>query len=152
MRSGVGAVLVALVASAALSGCANPPPLHLEIAPAPTGVEVAPFVRGELSRARREGRPLLVYVGARWCEPCRRFHEAAAAGALDQRFPGLRLLEFDFDRDQDRLRSAGYVSQYIPLFALPAQDGRASGRQIAGSIKGDGAVGEIAPRLADLLR
>jgi thiol-disulfide isomerase/thioredoxin len=127
-------------------------PHHLEWAPAQPAGDVAVEVKGELARARADGRRLLVYVGATWCEPCRRFHEAASAGKLDQRFGALRLLEFDFDRDGERLRAAGYVSHYIPLFAAPAADGRASGRQIQGSVKGDGAVGEIAPRLESLLR
>ena len=39
----------------------------------------------------------------------------------------------------------------IPLFALPGADGRASGKQIEGSVKGEAAVGEISPRLAALL-
>jgi len=49
------------------------------------------------------------------------------------------------------LQAAGYVSRLIPLFAAPGLDGRASGRQMEGSVKGDGAVGEIAPRLHALL-
>ena len=102
-------------------------------------------------RAARPGRPLLVYVGAPWCEPCRRFHEAAAGGKLDAAFPGLVLLELDADRDGERLKRAGYSSRLIPLFAVPGPDGGASGRQIEGSIKGDGAVAEISPRLAALL-
>jgi len=113
--------------------------------PAPPG-DVAPLVQKDMRRGR-----LLVYVGASWCEPCRRFHEAASAGKLDAQLGGLRLLEFDLDRDEARLRAAGYVSQLIPLFAVPGPDGRASGRQIEGSIKGDGAVVQILPRLQALL-
>jgi hypothetical protein len=92
-----------------------------------------------------------VYVGAGWCEPCRRFHAAAAEHKLDADFPTLRLLEFDADRDGGRLQAAGYVSRLIPLFVRPAADGRSSGRQIEGSVKGDRAVGEIVPRLRALL-
>ena len=46
----------------------------------------------------------------------------------------------------------GYASEMIPLFALPAADGKASGKAIQGSIKGDGAVGNLVPRLIELLR
>ena len=49
------------------------------------------------------------------------------------------------------LEAAGYTSQMIPLFMRPAADGRASGRQIQGSIKGPGAVAEITPRLRRLI-
>ena len=116
----------------------------------PTG-EVATIVDSEQKRAAREGRKLLVYVGATWCEPCQRFHHAAADGKLDAAFPTLRFVEFDSDRDSERLATAGYVSRFIPLFARPGSDGRASGRQIEGSVKGEGAVDEITPRLRQLL-
>jgi hypothetical protein len=124
---------------------------RVEIVAAPAGDDAAALVRAELERARSDGRDLVVYVGATWCEPCTRFHEAAAAGQLDRTFPGLRLLEFDHDRDEPRLQAAGYTSRMIPLFALPGADGRASGKQIEGSVKGEAAVGEISPRLAALL-
>jgi thiol-disulfide isomerase/thioredoxin len=125
-------------------------PKPVDLLPAPTG-DVKEIVQRELGRAKDEGRKLLVYVGATWCEPCQRFHEAARAGKVDALFPGLRLLEFDLDKDRDRLEAAGYKSRMIPLFALPRADGVASGEQIEGSIKGPGAVDQIAPRLSALL-
>src|SRR4051794_1835975 len=126
---------------------AKAPPLPVEFVAAPADGEVAAIVQGEFARARDQGRTLLVYVGATWCEPCKRFHDAAAAGQLDATFPGLRLVEFDLDRDRDRLERAGYASRMIPLFALPRADGTGSGQQIEGSIKGEGAVHQISPRL-----
>ena len=100
------------------------------------------------------GRRVLVYVGASWCEPCQRFHDAVASGGLDAdpRFGELRLVEFDLDHDADRLREAGYAARLIPLLAVPLADGRASGKQMEGSIKGEGAVAQMAPRLSALLR
>jgi thiol-disulfide isomerase/thioredoxin len=123
----------------------------VELVAAKANVAVAEQVKGELARAQQDGRQLLVYVGATWCEPCRYFHDAAKAGALNKDFPKLRLIEFDQDRDSAALQAAGYTSKLIPLFARPAVDGRASGQQIEGSIKGPGAVGEITPRLRTLL-
>src|SRR5262249_45611898 len=108
-------------------------------------------IRNELDKAHGEGRQLLVYVGATWCEPCQRFHRAAAHGDLDSAFPKLTLLEFDLDRDGDRLRAAGYRSSYIPMFCAPKPDGTASDKQFAGSVKGEGAVAEITPKLRRLL-
>lgn len=143
-----------VLALAATTGCraeSPPAPKHLEVRPAPTGSDVAAVVRTELEQAKTAGKQLLVYVGASWCEPCTRFHDAAAAGQLDAAFGHVRLLEFDLDRDLDALHRAGYQSELIPLFALPNPDGRASGRQMSGSIKGDGAVAEITPRLQALL-
>jgi len=123
---------------------------QIKIAPASTE-PVDVLVARELKLAQKDGRKLVVYVGAKWCEPCVRFHNAVANGAVDAHFPTLRLLEFDNDRDQKRLNAAGYKSQLIPLFALPQTDGRASTRFIQGGIKGDGAVGNIVPRLKKLL-
>lgn len=139
-----------MLSSALLAGACESP-AKVELVPAPPGDDLPALVRGELARAHGQGRQLLVYVGASWCEPCQRFHRAAAAGLLDRDFPRLRLLELDADRDKQRLIAAGYTSRLIPLFVRPADDGRSSGRQIEGSIKGEGAVGEITPRLRALL-
>ena len=136
---------------------AQPPPPKAVVGPrleffhAPDG-DVVGLVRGELDRARRDGRRLLVYVGATWCEPCQRFHKTAEAGELDAKLPPLRFVEFDSDRDGERLETAGYRSHYIPLFAMPNADGTPSGKQIEGSIKGPGAPDEITPRLLELLQ
>jgi hypothetical protein len=96
-------------------------------------------------------RRLVVYVGAAWCEPCQHFHHAAEEGELDATFPNLTLLVFDADRDRGRLTEAGYRSKYIPLFVLPNEDGTSSAQQIEGGLKGDAAVADIVPRLAELL-
>lgn len=134
----------------------TPGPLVLargvRIVHAGAGTDAAKVVRDERDRAKSDGRDLVVYVGARWCEPCQYFHKAAAKGELDGEFPDLTLLEFDLDDDRDRLTAAGYVGQYIPLFAMPAADGRASDKKFEGSVKGEGAVANIAPRLRSLLR
>lgn len=113
--------------------------------------DVAAAVRDALARAKADGRTLVVYVGATWCEPCQRFHHAVDRGELDDAFPSLTVLAFDADRDSEALATAGYVSRLIPLFAVPRADGQASGRAIEGSVKGEQAVGEITPRLHALL-
>ena len=104
-----------------------------------------------LTKAHADGRALLVYVGATWCEPCQRFHHAVEAGELDAAFPRLSILAFDADNDREALATAGYASRLIPLFALPGPGGAASGKQIEGGVKGDGAVGFIVPRLQAML-
>lgn len=129
---------------------ASPAAGKLRIALAPEG-SVDSIVRGALDGARAEGRTLVVYVGATWCEPCQYFHRAAQRGDLDAVFPRMTLLEFDLDKDRERLVAAGYASKYIPLFALPGPDGTASGKQVEGGIKGDGAVGYISGRLEKML-
>lgn len=129
----------------------SPPPGRVRIVDAPDKGDVRGVVREALSEAADERRRVVVYVGASWCEPCQRFHEAAARGELDSTFPNLTLLEFDLDRDRERLGLAGYAPKYIPLFALPAPDGGASSKQVEGGIKGEGAVAFMAPRLKELL-
>jgi thiol-disulfide isomerase/thioredoxin len=153
----------AAAASLAVGACSKkeepvkPEPPAAKAAPVPveivktTGADVAETVRREIVRAKADKRDLLVYVGATWCEPCQYFHNAAAAGQLDATFPGLRLVEFDLDRDKEALERAGYSSKMIPLFALPRDDGSGSGEQIEGSIKGPSAVQQITPRLKALL-
>ncbi len=117
---------------------------------APAG-DVALLVQSERAQAVVEDRQLVVYVGATWCEPCQKFHHAVELGELDSIFPRLTLVEFDLDEDHERLANAGYFSNYIPLFAIPKGDGTASGRQVEGGIKGDGAVGFITTKLKELL-
>jgi thiol-disulfide isomerase/thioredoxin len=123
---------------------------HPRFVPAPLG-DVPGIVQTEVARAQSEGRRLVVYEGATWCEPCQHFHTAVAKGQLDSAFPRLTLLEFDADRDRDRLNAAGYGSQYIPLFALPGKDGRAAGPKASGGIKGDGVVPYLTKKLDELL-
>jgi len=144
-------VLCLLVACESGDQRPGAPVPKLELVDAPVGGEVASIVAAEYARATTDHKQLLVYVGASWCEPCRRFHDAAAAGQLDPAFSKLRLLVFDLDRDGDALTRAGYTSTLIPLFAVPKPDGTASGHQIEGSIKGEGAVAQITPRLQQLL-
>jgi thiol-disulfide isomerase/thioredoxin len=124
----------------------------VRIVHAPSGSDAAKVVREQREHAKSDGRDLVVYVGAKWCEPCKYFHQAAEKGELDGEFPDLTLLEFDLDEDRDRLATAGYVSEFIPLFAMPAADGSASEKKFEGSVKGNGAVANIAPRLRSLLR
>ncbi|MDB4996629.1 MAG: hypothetical protein JWM74_4061 [Myxococcaceae bacterium] len=81
-------------------------------------------VRTERLRAKAEGRVLVVYAGAGWCEPCKRFKNAVQTGALDEKLSKTTLLVFDADRDTERLASAGYKFQYIPYVALPGADGQ----------------------------
>jgi thiol-disulfide isomerase/thioredoxin len=128
-----------------------PPPGKVEIVKAPPNAEPTTLIRREAERATRDGKTLLIYVGAPWCEPCQRFHKAAEAGQLDTAFPTLRLLEFDRDRDEARLEAAGCISRLIPLFAKPDAEGRCTAERIEGSIKGEGAVAEISPRLDALI-
>ncbi len=124
---------------------------RVEIIAAPATGELTTYVAGEVARGTRDQVPVLVYVGATWCEPCRDFHAAATAGTLDAALGPLRLLEFDLDRDEPQLAAAGYTSKLVPLFARPAADGKATGKQIEGVKKGADYVGQLTPRVRSLL-
>lgn len=122
-------------------------PAPPRLVPAPRGGRVAEAVEAE----RGTSGPLVVYVGATWCEPCVAFHEALLAGQFDADLAGVRFLEFDLDRDRARLAADGYSGRYVPLFALPGPDGRASGAQIEGGTKGPDAARQLVQRLRPLL-
>jgi len=127
-------------------------PQKVELIPVPSDATGGPaLIRQERARALADGRGFVVYVGAEWCEPCGYFHEAAAAGKLDAKFPGLRILEFDADHHEALLDASGCRSRMIPLFARPTEDGQCSSRRFAGAIKGAGAVAFITPKLKALL-
>ncbi|MCA9662986.1 MAG: thioredoxin, partial [Myxococcales bacterium] len=73
------------------------------------------------------------------------------AGELAEQLPPARFLEFDLDRDQQRLAEAGYSSRLIPLFVIPDADGRASAERMEGGVKGPRAVANLVGRLQPLL-
>ena len=145
------AAVIAL-ALAACSSSKSSSSSHVEVVAAPAEGSAATYIAREVERGAREGVPVLVYVGATWCEPCRDFHAAAAAGSLDAELGPLRLLEFDLDRDADRLAAAGYRSALVPLFARPNADGSASGAQTDGVRQGGDYVAQLTPRIRALLR
>ncbi len=150
---------VVMMLALAAAGCsaderaapAAAPPRKVEIVAAPAHGELAPYVASEVVRGTRDGVPVLVYVGATWCEPCRDFHAAASSGALDAELGPLRVLELDLDRDGGRLAAAGYQSRLVPLFARPGADGRASGAQTDGVRTGGGYVEQLIPRIRALV-
>lgn len=159
--------LAALLANAA--GCVGAPyegespPTKTERAAAPAaaterphfvpakvdGDSVDALVRDAIAAA--DAKRVVVYVGASWCEPCTRFHEAVERGELDAQLAGVRFLEFDADEHTKILDAAGYGGRLIPRFAVPGTDGRGTDAKIEGGIKGDGAVPHIMRRLEELL-
>jgi thiol-disulfide isomerase/thioredoxin len=113
---------------------------------APADADALSVVRTERLRARSEGRVLAVYVGATWCEPCKRFKHEIEAGRLDAQLGKVTLLAFDADRDQDRLGALGYTFKFIPYVGLPGADGRPTDSQEAKG-KGSMAWREVASKL-----
>jgi len=148
-----------LAAALFLASCQRPhqqpPRVH---PPGPELIEAAAsgpadaLVRTALSEAGRDGRRVLVYVSATWCQPCERFQKALRAGELDASFPKLTLLKFDQDRDLARLQAAGYAGDLIPRFVIPGPDGRGTDQRMEGGTKAEDTVAtSIGPRLRRLL-
>lgn len=146
----VAAVLLAFAACTSKSNKSDPN-ATVRFITAPPG-DVAPLVTAQLAKSKAENRQLLLYVSAPWCEPCRMFHEAVDRGALVGQLGAVDLLAFDADADAERLIIANYESRFIPAFHVPKSDGTSSGKTIEGSVKGDGAVSDLVPRLQGLLK
>ncbi|HXU83506.1 MAG TPA: thioredoxin family protein [Polyangia bacterium] len=146
---------LALAPALFLAACQHPHrsthrtgPELVEAGPGPADA----VVRTALAEAQRDGRRLLVYVSATWCEPCERFQKALRAGELDAAFPALTMLKFDHDRDLPRLQQAGYAGNLIPRFVIPGPDGRGTARRVEGGTKAEDTVAtSIGPRLRLLL-
>lgn len=170
MRSGSTAFLLTMILGACVgkSDPASHTQVQRESAPAPEkpapgpaekpkpefvkagSGDAAGAVKAAITAAGAE-RKVLVYVGAEWCEPCTRFHEAVEAGQLDDALLGVQFVEFDSDHDRDRLEAGGYDGELIPRFVVPVDDGTPSDQRIEGGIKGEGAVEHIMARLAPLV-
>jgi thiol-disulfide isomerase/thioredoxin len=136
-------------AAAPAAKAASATPEFVRVGDAAAGADAV--VRDALKAAGADARTLVVYVGATWCEPCKRFHEAVERGELDRELANVRFLEFDADAHGDLLDRAGYGGKLIPRFVRPGADGRGGEARIEGGTKGDGAVKHIMARLGPLL-
>ena len=115
-------------------------------------VNVRQSILTGIAAATQAGQTPIVYVGAKWCEPCLRFKKAFKSGRLKRELSQLHVLEYDLDIHRQGLEAARYQSRMIPLFCIPEPTtGESTGRCFEGSIKGPGAVGNIVPRLRKLL-
>ena len=113
---------------------------------------VAKAVLKEMQQATKDGKKLVVYVGARWCKPCKDFDTAAKQPDFGSEIDHIRLMKFDWDRHQTALNRANYGSQYLPLFVLPGPDGKGSKeRFFGGRFKGKAGVADLKKRLAELV-
>jgi len=108
-----------------------PTPTAPKVTNASQDTDALTAIRTERLKAKAEGRVLVVYVSATWCEPCKHFKDELASGRLDKKLAKVTLLAFDADRDLDRLGAAGYTFKFVPFVALPGSDGRPTDRQEA---------------------
>ena len=125
---------------------ATPRTTGVRVVTASQDTDALSLVRTERLKAKAEGRVLVVYAGASWCEPCKRFKDQIHTGRLDEKLPHVTLLAFDADRDTDRLAAAGYHFSFIPFVALPGADGRPTDTQEARG-KGSNAWTELVAKL-----
>lgn len=117
----------------------------------PAGSDPRAYVKDELARAKADQKKLVLYVGAKWCEPCNHFHEATDRGELDAAFPDLRLVAFDHDEESSAIAALGCESQYIPMFSVPDDEGHCTRHKIQGGIKGASNVEFLSKKLRNLI-
>jgi thiol-disulfide isomerase/thioredoxin len=101
-------------------------------------------------KAKEAKRTLIVYVGADWCPPCKRFHRAVISGELDDKLKDFSFLALDSTKDEARILAAGYGSKFIPFFVLPGVDGRKKRGFEVSTLKLDQAMTEILAGLEKL--
>lgn len=126
-------------------------PRKVEWVKVPAGAEPHTWVKSEVERAKADQKKLVLYVGAKWCEPCQNFHAATERGELDAAFPDLRLVQFDHDDEADTIAELGCGSNYIPLFSVPDAEGHCTRKQISGGIKGTNNVAFLTDKLRKLI-
>ncbi len=139
-------VTTPMVSATVTASASAPRETGIRVVVASQDTDALSLVRTERLKAKAEGRVLIVYVGATWCEPCKRFKEEVHTGRLDEKLPKLTLLAFDADRDTDRLAAAGYRFQFIPFVALAGADGHPTDTQEARG-KGSNAWRELIAKL-----
>lgn len=135
--------------SSSMVGAKLDPP---RLVPVPAGLKDGrAWVLAEL--AANANRPVILYVGATWCEPCKAFHDALAAGALDDELAGAIFLEFDLDQHGALLgpEDLACESKLVPLFARPNADGTCGAQRAEGGLKGAQALASVVPRVKKLI-
>jgi hypothetical protein len=118
--------------------------IKLRVIKPPPDAELASFLRTERLRAKAESRVLVVYAGAKWCDPCKHFHALIDAGRLDAALARTTLVELDVDQDTERLSAAGYKYRFIPYFAVAGADGHPEKEmQVTGKDVGDDTITQL---------
>lgn len=123
-------------------------PVRIE---APADAEVASFIRAARARAVKDGRVVLVEVGAAWCKPCRTLKAAIDRGELDGVLAKVTLIAFDVDAHGPRLDSLGYRSKFVPYFAVPNGDGSASERRLDVKLASNATAKELGAALGPMV-
>lgn len=109
----------------------------LVVTPADADTDAISTIRTARLQAKAQGRVLVVYVSATWCDPCKKLKSEIEAGHLDSRLGKTTLLAFDADRDAERLLGAGYSFKFVPFVALAGTDGHPADSQQATGHGGD---------------
>ncbi|MBX3228205.1 MAG: thioredoxin family protein [Labilithrix sp.] len=139
-------VTLASVAASAASSSAPAERGKVVVQAAAADGDAISIIRTARLQAKAQGRVLVVYVSATWCEPCKRLKAEIEAGSLDDRLGKTTLLAFDADKDVERLGAAGYSFKFVPYVALPGPDGQPADSQQATG-KGSNAWKELLGKL-----
>ena len=89
---------------------------------------VQPFDESVFAYARKAGKPVLVYVHAKWCPTCRKQEPAIHSLLQRSEFSGFQVLKVDFDAQPEVLEDLRVVRQStIIVFSGEKEMARATG-------------------------
>lgn len=145
--------------SSQASAAGQPPPRARNAGWRPADMITAEFethagkqIVAQQKLAREQGRDLVVYIGANWCAPCKRFRKLVAGQQYAEHLANLRFLRFDRDLHRDELDEFGYGKPtMIPYFAVPGPDGRGVGLGTGQAIKTPTHIRQLGRRLDEML-
>ena len=99
-------------------------------------VTEAPFTQQAFDAAKKEGKPILVYISAPWCPTCAKQKPILSALEKEPAFKDLVVYHVDFDSQKDVVRAMGAQTQStLVVFHGAAEKGRSTGDTNAASIK-----------------
>jgi hypothetical protein len=113
----------------------------------PTQGDLTPLLREHVTRARDKRLRPFVEFYADWCKPCRDLSALMEGGRMIEALRSTYIIKVNVDDWQDKLRGTGFVPREIPVFYAIGGDGRPTGRQILGYLKGEKASEKLIHRL-----
>jgi thiol-disulfide isomerase/thioredoxin len=113
----------------------------------PTQGDLAPLLHDHATRARdKKLRPFVEFY-ADWCKPCRDLDAMTGDARMIDALRSTYIIKLNVDDWEGKLRGTGFVPRQIPVFYAIDEEGRPTGRQILGFLRGTTTPEKLAPRL-----
>ncbi len=104
-----------------------------------------------IQKALKDNQKPVLYFGAEWCGPCRRFRASLSDPLMRETLNGATLILIDMDADSEgHLISAGYGIHEIPSFVRVDKDGSVI-KKITSAAWDEDVPQEIAPVIKQFL-